>query len=98
MRKPRKSKARAKSNRYKRYGSYAANDNHRRSAAAARLLSGATNSSGQWTVAGNDDREPGGHHTREGIGWKQESPTVAAPPHRLRCSDRRYSDTIPLFG
>jgi hypothetical protein len=51
--------------------------------AAATLVSGATNSSGQSTVAGNDDREPGGHHAREGIGWKQESPTVAAPPHRL---------------
>ena len=36
-------KVRAKSNRDKRYCSYAPNDNHRRGAAAARLVSDATN-------------------------------------------------------
>ena len=29
---------------------------------------------GQWTVAGKDDREPSGHHTREGIGLKHGEP------------------------
>jgi hypothetical protein len=71
-------------NRYKRYWSYVSQCNHRRGAAGGKLVSGASRSSGQWTVAGKDDREPSGHHTCEGIGSKHGEPDGRRSASQLR--------------